>query len=70
MDSVKLAEIDYTDHERKCRICFKQFCDEEHRVYISKLIEKKFREVTRSIVNKTIWVKFLSLKLLFRNFSA
>lgn len=53
MDSVKIGEIDYTNHEGKCRICFKSFGNDEHRVEISKLIEKKFREVTSTIVNKT-----------------
>lgn len=51
MEGVKAEETDYTDHDRKCRICFKAFGDDEHRVEISKLIEKKFRELTQTIVN-------------------
>lgn len=47
------TRVNYLHHESKCRICFKTFGDDEHRVVISKLIEKKFREVTQTIVNKT-----------------
>lgn len=50
MEGIKIDKIDYTDHEKKCRICFKLFGNDEHRINISKLIEKKFQEVTQTEV--------------------
>jgi hypothetical protein len=50
MEGIKVDGVDYTDHEKKCRICFKLFGSDEHQVEISKLIEKKFREVTQTDV--------------------
>lgn len=51
MEGIKVEDIDYTNHEIKCRICFKSFGIAEHRVEISKLIEKKFYDVTQTKVN-------------------
>lgn len=53
MKGIKFENIDYNNHENKCRICFKLFGVDEHRVEISKIIEKKFREITQTNVNKT-----------------
>lgn len=53
MERVKVEDIDFTDHEVKCRLCFKVFSENEHRVEISKVIEKKFKEITQTKVNKT-----------------
>lgn len=53
MEKAKLLEIDYTDHESKCRICFKAFRTDKDRVKITKTIEEKFREVIQKKVNKT-----------------
>lgn len=51
MDRAKVEEIDFREHEKKCRICFKSFNVGEHCVEISNTIEKKFRDVTQTIVN-------------------
>lgn len=53
MEGIKVDDIDYKDHERKCRICFKWFGVDEHRVEITKLVEKKFRDITQLDVNKS-----------------
>lgn len=66
MEGVKMEEINYTDHDRKCRICFKAFGADEHRVEVSKLIEKKFRELTQTIVN--LFLYLLDFKFLLKVF--
>lgn len=50
MENIKVVEIDFTNHIHKCRICFKSFCLEEHRIQISKVIQKKFKEITQNEV--------------------
>lgn len=50
MEGINVDEIDYSNHESKCRICFKSFGADEHEIAVSKLIEKKFREITQTIV--------------------
>lgn len=51
MDEASIEKIDFSNHEQKCRICFKVFGVGEHRVEISKQIKKMFREVTQANVN-------------------
>lgn len=47
-----MERIDYSNHESKCRLCFKQFGSDEHRMQITKPVEKRFRELTNLDVNK------------------
>lgn len=47
-----MEKVDYSNHESKCRICFKHFGLDEHRMQITKPVEKRFRELTNSDVNK------------------
>lgn len=54
MEGIKIDCVDYSDHQNKCRICFKPFGVEEHRVDITRLVERKFREITQTDVNKLI----------------
>lgn len=51
MDRAKVEDIDYTHHEKKCRMCFKLLNTDELCVDISNTIEKKFRDVTQTTVN-------------------
>lgn len=53
MEGIKVEYVDYSNHESKCRICFKAFANLEHHEEISKPIEKKFYEVTQTNVNKS-----------------
>lgn len=50
MDGANFDDVDYTDHVHKCRICFRPFGIDEHQIGISKLIARKFREVTQTDV--------------------
>lgn len=52
MDGAKIDEIDFTNHKSKCRICFKLFGTEEHRVEINKRVEKRFRDLMQTDVRK------------------
>ena len=52
MDGAIVDEFDFRDHEKKCRLCFKRFSDDEHRLEINQQIEKKLREITLTEVNK------------------
>lgn len=44
MESIQIARLDFNNHIKKCRICFKSFSIDEHRVAITNVIEKKFME--------------------------
>lgn len=52
MEDLKVEDIDYTDHKRKCRICFKSFNADEHRFKITKLENQKFYALTQTNVCK------------------
>lgn len=70
MEGVKIEDIDYNNHEIKCRICFKIFGEDEHRVEISSLLQKKFYEVTQTNVNsKHKFMNFINNSLLQLNMS-
>lgn len=47
MENLKVPEIDFASHNDKCRICFKLWSPNEHRIQISKGIERKFLDFTQ-----------------------
>lgn len=47
--------IDYSDHRQKCRICFESFLD-GRRIRITKVVEKRFSEVTQTDVSSILMV--------------
>lgn len=56
MDGTNINGIDYTNHALKCRICFKIFSIDEHKIEISKVIAKKFRDVTQTEVVLVLFI--------------
>lgn len=54
MEGVYVDDIDYSEHQQKCRICFKPFGAGEHRIEISKLVERRFKEITQMDVSKQV----------------
>lgn len=51
MDGTNFDNINYDDQVHKCRICFKPFGINEHQITISKIISRKFRDLTQTEVN-------------------
>lgn len=51
MEGIK-EDVNYSDHESKCRICFKAFGSDERQVVVTKVVVRRFQEITEKKVNK------------------
>lgn len=56
MEGTNINGVDYTNHALKCRICFKLFSIDEHSIAISKVIARRFRDVTQTEVLLILFV--------------
>ena len=54
MERIRTSEINYSNHEDKCRICIKPFGADDHHIAITKSVEKRFHDLTQQNVNKKV----------------